>query len=83
MDFVTIYETSDSSLLPVIESLLEGAEIPFVVQGEEALGVLPVGGFGSGGPMHGVGARVLVPVEDEEAARALLERIDEPDFSEE
>lgn len=83
MSYVPILETTDSSLLPVVESLLEGAEIPFFVQGEEALGVLPVGGYGAGAHMHGLGAIVHVPKDREQEARALLERLEEPDGSEE
>ncbi len=83
MDYVRVFETTDSSLLPVIESVLEGAGIPFVVQGTEALGMLPVGVFGSGERMHGLGASIHVPREQEAEARQLLQELDRVDSSEE
>ena len=48
-DLVAVFETADVALLPVIKSLLRSAEIPFITQGDEALGVLPVGRAGAGG----------------------------------
>ncbi len=83
MDYVRVFETTDSSLLPVIESVLQGAGIRFVVQGEEALGVLPVGGFGSGARMHGLGASIHVPREQEAEVKQLLQELDRADSSEE
>jgi hypothetical protein len=41
-DLVVIYETADLSLLTVIKSILDGGEIPYIVQGEAALGLLPL-----------------------------------------
>ena len=44
--YVLVWETSDSSLLPVVKSLLDAVGISYFVQGEESLGMLPVGGVG-------------------------------------
>lgn len=41
-DLVTVWEGSDPDELPLVESLLQDAGIPFVVHGEEAFGVLPL-----------------------------------------
>ena len=73
-DYVAIWETSDSAVLPVIESLLDSAEIPYVVLGEEALGMLPMGGVGG---IHatfgkGIAAKILVPKERREEAETLI-----------
>jgi hypothetical protein len=74
-DLVVVMETADVSAIPVIKSVLASAGVPFLVQGDEALGVLPVGAVGLGGISsggHGLSAAILVPREREEEARALL-----------
>ena len=79
-DLVLIRETADVAVLPVMKSLLRAAEIPFVVQGDEAMGVLPVGKIGLGGLTskgHGLSAGILVPKDREEEARALLTELPE------
>lgn len=83
MDYVRVFETTDTSLLPVIESVLRAADIPFTVQGEEGLNVLPVGGFGAAERMHGLGASVYVLREHEAEARLLLDKLDSPGSTEE
>ena len=72
--YVSVLETSDSTLLPVIKSMLESAGVPFVVEGEDALGILPVGGAGGGASIFskGIVARVLVPSDRREEAEALI-----------
>ena len=75
LDLVSVFETADVSLLPVIKSLLQSVEIPFLTQGDEALGVLPVGRAGAGGLTasgHGLVASILVVREREQEARDLL-----------
>ena len=74
-DLVSVMETADVAVLPVVKSVLRAAGIPFVVQGDEAIGVLPVGQIGLGGISsggHGLSAGILVPRDREEEARALL-----------
>jgi len=72
-DLVTVLRTSDSTLLPVVKSLLDAAGIPFVVQGDEAMGLLPLGPFGGGMFRRVLGASVLVPGDRADEARELLE----------
>ena len=62
-DLVPVFETADVSLLPVVKSLLASAEIPCVVQGEEALSVLPVGRWGAGISQSGRGLAATIRVE--------------------
>lgn len=62
-DLVPVFETADVSLLPVVTSLLDSAEIPYVVQGEEALSVLPVGRWGAGISQSGRGLAATIRVE--------------------
>ncbi len=71
-DLVTVFDTSDPALLPVIKSLLQGAGIPFLVQGEEAMSMLPVGEIVGPFTKRGLAARVMVKPEDAEAAAELL-----------
>lgn len=80
-DLATLLETSDAAFLPILKSLLEAAGIPYVVQGEEALGLFPFGPLGKSLARHGLGAVVRVPSVRLEEARALLletAREDEP-----
>lgn len=79
-DLVLVLETADVAVLPVVKSVLRSADIPFVVQGDEAMGVLPVGKIGLGGLTsrgHGLSAAILVPRDHEEEARALLNELPE------
>ena len=86
-DLVPVFETADVSLLPIVKSLLDSAEIPCVVQGEEALSVLPVGRWGAGISQSGRGLAATIRVEKgrardaEELLRPLAEGVSpaEPD----
>ena len=78
-DLVTVLETADVNLLAVIKSILDGAEIPYLVQGEEALSMLPVGQLGGPFARRGLGAAVMVPEEHAETARALLSEAETED----
>jgi hypothetical protein len=71
-EHVLVLSTSEVGLLPVIRSVLQGAGIPFVIQGEHAMGQLPTGELAGLFARRGLGARVLVPAEHAEAARELL-----------
>ena len=77
-ELVKVLETTDVTLLPIIKSLLEAADIPHVIQGENALGLLPVGVFGSDVGWRGLAASVLVPRNREEETLHLLEAGMEP-----
>ena len=62
-ELVLVMETADVAVLPVVKSLLRAAGVPFIVQGDEAMGVLPVGRIGLGGLTskgHGLSAGILV-----------------------
>jgi len=71
-DFVTVLETADISLLAVVKSIFDGAAIPYLIQGDEALSLLPVGRLGGPFARRGLGAAVMVPPEYAETARELL-----------
>lgn len=75
--FVQVFQSADASLLPVIKSVLSGAGIPHVVQGDEAQGLYPFGSLGGGPDDRLLGAVVLVPESRREAAEAVLADLDE------
>jgi len=74
---VCVCRTGDVGLLPLLKSLLDAAEIPYVVQGEAGLGLFPLGRFAVGltNPRT-MGASILVPRGRAEEARLLLEAED-------
>ncbi|RMH19513.1 MAG: DUF2007 domain-containing protein [Acidobacteria bacterium] len=71
-DMVTVYETADAALLPIIKSVLDGAGIPYIVQGDETTGLFPLGPLSTGLYGRGVAALVRVPRQHLAAARELL-----------
>ena len=79
-DLVEVTKTSDPALLPVLVSVLESAGIEPVVEGDEIMGVLPVGHFGGGkwsADGRGLNVVIRVPRERAEEARALLTEVEE------
>lgn len=76
-DLVLLVETTDVTLLPVLKSVLESAGIPHVVQGDEALGLFPLSPAGAIFTRRAWAARLLVPRDRLEEARALLEASEE------
>ena len=73
MDDVDLFRTSDIALLMVIKSLLESAGIPFSVQGEEGLHVLPLSFPGAWFDPSAYGAVIRVRKEDLADARKIIE----------
>jgi hypothetical protein len=69
----SVFTTADSSLLAVVSSALTAAGIPFVVQGEGGLRLFPLGPFAIGFRKPVLGARILVPAGEADAARRFLE----------
>ena len=78
-ELVAVLRTSDSNLMPVVKSVLDAAGIPYIVQGDEAMGLLPLGPFGGGVFSRVLGASILVPSNRADEARALLESFEQPD----
>lgn len=70
--FVTVFETSESAVLPVVESLLEGSGIPFLIRNEETMGLFPTDGVGLIIDPASRAAQVDVPARHAEAAKELL-----------
>jgi hypothetical protein len=69
---VPVFRTTDSMILPIVKSLLDSADIEYFVQGEEALGLIPVGSMGSAVARASLGALVHVREDDAESVREML-----------
>ena len=82
-ELVAVFKTTDSILLPVVKSLLDSAGIEYISQGEEALGVLPLGPAGSQvvRASWAWGATILVAKEEEASVKEMLAQFDQ-DFAE-
>lgn len=72
VELVSVFRTADAGLLPVIKSVLASADIPFMVQGDEASGLFPFGSAGGGADGRRLGAVVRVPSDRAEEAEELL-----------
>ncbi len=76
-ELVAVLRTADGMLLPLVKSMLDAAGIPYAVQGEQALGLLPLGRFAVGVSRRGLGAIVRVPRSRRQEAEELLQGVDE------
>ncbi len=70
-ELVAALRTWDLVQLAVVKSLLESADVPFTVQGEDSLHLLPIGGGFFNPGAHA--AVLLVRREDVDEVRKLLE----------
>ena len=68
-----VLNTTDPMLLSLVKSVLEAADIPFIVQGEAGVNVFPLGAAGSRVTNRSTGTIVLVEEGRYEEAKALLE----------
>ena len=72
-DVVRVFETDDVTLVPILKSILEEAGIPYYVQGDEGIGLFPVGSYGTHSEHHGLMTVIFhVQAPHEEEARQLL-----------
>jgi hypothetical protein len=76
-ELVAAFTTADSSLLPIVKSVLDSAGIPYLVQGDETLGLFPLGRFGVGVSKRTLGAIVHVPRDRLEETKELLRGLEE------
>ena len=69
---MTVLETSDSSLIPVVKSLLDSAEIPYYIRGEGLMNLFPSEALGA--LLHSSAGEVIIRVPKSRAdeARELL-----------
>ena len=79
--FVTVFETSEADVIPVIKSILRGAEIPFNTRGEAMMNLFPSDLLGRTMSRPGAEVSFEVPESYAELARELLtEQALPPDF---
>ena len=69
---VPVFRTTDSAMLPLVKSLLDSAAIEYSVQGEEALGLLPVGPMGGSVSRASLGAVIHVFERDAASVKEML-----------
>jgi hypothetical protein len=73
LEYVALREVSDPSQLAIYQSVLEGAGIPFEVEGANTLSIFPVGGAVVGeGISTGLKAVIYVPRSRQAEAEDLL-----------
>ena len=77
---VPVFRTTNAAVLPVVKSLLDSAGIEYFVQGEGALGLLPIGPMGAVVSRATLAAIVHVKQEDAESVKEVLGELtaDEP-----
>ena len=77
-EYVKIFETSEPDVIPVIKSVLEGAEIPHLVEGEGLMNLFPSQMLGAVyRPAAEVQFKVVADRADE-ARELLTERLEDP-----
>lgn len=82
-DLVDFLRTPDVAMLTVVKSLLDSADIPYVVQGEEGLRMFPAGVSGGFFNPSALGAVIRLRREDlEDATQLLTEHAPSPDAEE-
>lgn len=69
---VPVFRTTEPMMLPIVTSLIESAGIEYFVQGEEALGLYPIGAMASSVSRASLGAIVHVHAEDAASVREIL-----------
>jgi len=78
-DLVAVMRTADAGLLAVLKTVLAAAGIEFVVQGEGALGLLPLGPLATGLTRNLLEATLYVSSGQAEEARELLRGLEPAD----
>ncbi|MEM1176724.1 MAG: hypothetical protein AAGM22_00140 [Acidobacteriota bacterium] len=72
LDVTTVFATSEADLIPVIKSVLRGADIPFITDGESMMNLFPSDLLGAGLLRPRGEIRFKVARDHVEAARILL-----------
>jgi hypothetical protein len=78
-DFVTVFETGNQALIAVAKSILDGAEIPYLVKGENLQSLFGMGQIGTGYNLLVGPVQIQVTREDESTAKELLADVAEDD----
>ncbi len=70
--YETVFETSETDVIPVIKSLLQSADIPYRTEGEAMMNLFPSDLLGRVMSRPGAEVAFLVPADRVEEARELL-----------
>jgi hypothetical protein len=76
-ELVTVLETGDQTLVMLARGILDSAGIPYFAKNDQLQNLFALGRVGSGFNIAVGPVRILVPREDEEAAKALLTKVDD------
>lgn len=71
-ELVPVFRTADPHLLAILKTVLDAAGMEYVVQGDGALGMLPLGPLPTGLHRNLWAATILVAADRAEEARELL-----------
>ena len=75
---VKVFQTGEAAMIPVVESVLDGAGIEFLAKGEEVQDLFGFGRMGTNYSFIAGPVEFLVREEDAPAASELLEALAEP-----
>jgi len=75
-DVVTVFETGNPALIALAKSILDGAEISYMVKGEDLQALFGAGQLGTGFNLVVGPVQIQVRRKDEAVARQLLDEID-------
>ncbi len=76
-DLITVFESGNQAVIAVVKSILDDAEIPYIVKGENVQNLFGLGVIGTGYNIITGPIQIQVNQEDEPAAKQLLSGIDE------
>jgi hypothetical protein len=75
-DLITIFESGNQPIIALVKSILDHAEIPYLVKGENLQNLFGLGVIGTGFNLIAGPVEIQVRREDETAARELLTEIE-------
>ena len=76
-DLITIFESGNQGIIAIVKSILDDAEIPYIVNGENIQNLFGLGVIGTGFNIITGPIQIQVNREDEITARELLSEINE------
>lgn len=78
-ELVKVFEADNAAVLPLVESMLQDAEIEFMTKGAILQDLFGIGRFGMGSNNTIGPPEIWVRKEDEAEARALIAMLDQPE----
>lgn len=78
VEIVKVFEATNAAVLPLVQSVLQDAEIEFMTKGDALQDLFALGRFGMGSNNVIGPATIWVRKDDEAEARELIAMLDEP-----